>query len=330
MKVCPRCQKTYSDDNLNFCLDDGTVLTQAGSPSTQESMPETVFMNQPRPTAPHTSFGNEPAAQGSWSSQPPPYVQAAPKKKSRMWIWVVGILALVALVCGGGLVGFVVYFASLDTNSNHSNNGNKIISSNNKFPSPGPNTNGSPKTTSSPDDSTAQNVDLSGWVKENSLYGITEFTNGEFFMASKQKGFYYVLVAPDDYSTDGVTTRVTLRNPDSGTSSMGYGLIFHSNPTPLTPDYAFLIDTKKLKYRVVRHEPQKEISMVAWTNSPIIKDGSQENTLEARDKGDSTELYINGQMVTSVKNTYAYKGGVPGLYSGDGVKIAFKDLKIIK
>ena len=27
MRVCPRCNKTYSDDTLNFCLDDGELLT---------------------------------------------------------------------------------------------------------------------------------------------------------------------------------------------------------------------------------------------------------------------------------------------------------------
>ena len=95
MKVCPRCQKTYSDDNLNFCLDDGTVLTQV-QPQTQDSMPETVFMNQPRPTAPRTSFGNEPATQSSWNAAPPPYT-AQPKKSSKTWIWVVGILAVLVL-----------------------------------------------------------------------------------------------------------------------------------------------------------------------------------------------------------------------------------------
>lgn len=325
MKVCPRCQKTYTDDNLNFCLDDGSVLNQAQN-QTQDSMPETVFMNQPRPTTPQTSFGNEPATQSSWTAPPPAY--AAPKKSSKTWIWVVGILAVVVVVCGGGLVGFVAYVASVaDTNSNTRNNGNKVVISNNKG-TPGPVNSSSPKTTTG--DSDAETVDLSTWVKENSLYGITEFTNGEFFMASKQKGFYYVLVAPDDYSTTGATTKVTVRNADDGNSSMGYGLIFHSNPSPLTQDYAFLIDAKKQKYRVVRHEPQKEISVVAWTNSPLIKNGSQENILEAHDKGDSTELYINGQMITSIKNTYAYKGGVPGLYSGDGVKIGFKDLTISK
>jgi hypothetical protein len=325
MKVCPSCHKTYSDDNLNFCLDDGSVLNRA-EPQTQESMPETVFMNQPRPTAPQTSFGNQSAAQGGWNAPPPPYA-AQPKKSSKTWIWVLGILAVLVLVCGGGLVGFIAYVASVaDTNSNASANGNRIFSTNKTTPGASPNL--SPK--SSPDDSDAETVDLSTWVKENSAYGNTEFTNGEFFMSAKQKGFYYVLVAPDDYSTTGATTKVSLRNVDSANSSMGYGLIFHSNPTPLTQDYAFLIDTLKKKYRVVRHEPGKEVSVVAWTNSPLVKDGAQENVLEAHDKGDTTELYLNGQMVTSVKNTYAYKDGVPGLYSGDGVKIAFKDLKIIK
>jgi len=326
MKVCPRCQKTYTDDNLNFCLDDGTVLTQASAPTTQESMPETVFMSQPRQTAPHTSFGNEPSAQTSWNPQASPYAPAPVKKKSRAWIWVLGILGLVGLICGGGIVGFVAFVYNLpDNTSNHGNGTNKIIANSKSTPGP---INTSKIT--DPDDGNAETVDLSTWVKENSAYGITEFTNGEFYMASKQKGFYYVLVAPDDYSTGGATTKVSLRNPSEGVSSMGYGLIFHSNPSPLTQDYAFLIDTKKQKYRVVRHEPQKEISVVAWTNSPAIYSGTQENTIEARDKGDSTELYINGQMVTSIKNTYAYKNGVPGLYSGDGVKIAFKDLKIIK
>ena len=30
MKICPRCQKTYADDNLNFCLEDGSVHLSAG------------------------------------------------------------------------------------------------------------------------------------------------------------------------------------------------------------------------------------------------------------------------------------------------------------
>jgi hypothetical protein len=27
MKQCPKCHQTYSDEQLNFCLDDGEMLT---------------------------------------------------------------------------------------------------------------------------------------------------------------------------------------------------------------------------------------------------------------------------------------------------------------
>ena len=152
----------------------------------------------------------------------------------------------------------------------------------------------------------------------------------ELVMGSIQKRYYYVLVAPDKFKTEAADTSVTVRNINNASSSLGYGLIFHSNPTPLQQDYAFLIDTKRKKYQVVHHEPQKETSVVGWTTSSAIKLGSEENVLEVRDLDDKIELYINGTMVTSIKNVYGYSGGVAGLYSGDGVKIGFKNLEIRK
>ncbi len=55
MKICPRCQKTYSDEGLNFCLDDGTILTQ--SATVDQSLPATIFLNQTPPTNPNQPFG---------------------------------------------------------------------------------------------------------------------------------------------------------------------------------------------------------------------------------------------------------------------------------
>jgi hypothetical protein len=226
------------------------------------------------------------------------------------------------------MIGFFAYVAStVDSNTvaNSTPANTKTVATNRSTTStPGPN--------STPDGrDNIQEIDLSEWVKDFSVYGTTEFTGGEFTMASKQKGFYYVLVAPDDYTTDSANTRVTLRNMDDANSSLGYGLIFHSNPSPLTQDYAFLIDTKKKKYRVVRHEPTDEKTVIAWTNSSVIKEGTQENTLEVRDRSDDKiELYINGQLVNTIPDTYGYKNGVPGLYAGDAAKIAFKNLEISK
>jgi hypothetical protein len=57
MKRCLKCGQTYSDDTLNFCLNDGELLIQQNSyepPPTQfaDDSPPTLLMNQPRVTNP--------------------------------------------------------------------------------------------------------------------------------------------------------------------------------------------------------------------------------------------------------------------------------------
>jgi hypothetical protein len=250
-----------------------------------------------------------------------------PKKSSKAWLWIVGIVGIILLLCGGGFAGLV--FIGMQADRNQGNNSTYPPPNNgrgNTSTSPAP----SPFSSTNTSSSDVETVDLSFWVKDTSVWGTTEMSGDEFLMAAKQKGYYYVLVAPDDYTTDGKNVRVTVRNVDNANSSLGYGLIFHSATLPLTKDYAFLIDSKRKKYRVVRHDTSRETTMVSWKDSSAIKDGTQENVLEVRDKGDTIELYINSEMVTTVKDQYGQPNGVPGLYSGDGAKIGFKKLEIWK
>jgi hypothetical protein len=272
-----------------------------------------------------------PPTQGSgpgWNTAPQQqqYSMQPARKSSKAWIWVLLILGLVVLVCGGGFAGLV--FIGMQQENNRNLQVNTSTPNSNKSTA---NKNGTTSTNGTNSSSARTNldtVDLEPWVRETSQYGNTSFKEDEFFMSAKEKGYYYVLVAPAQYKTEGSDTRITFRNVDNAPSSLGYGLIFHSNPTPLQQDYAFLIDTKRKKYRVVHHEPQKESTVVSWTSSPAINEGAASNTLEARDFPDKVDLYINGTMVTSIKNVYGYKGGVAGLYSGDGLNIAFKQLEI--
>ncbi len=307
MKICPTCRRTYPDDALNFCLEDGTVLTFASS-----EPPDTVMMQQPNFTSPNSP----PPTQGvvtSWDNKPQYSLQ--PQKSSRTWLWVAGVLGIGLLLCGGGLGGLFIIGIMQDTNQAESVN---------IGPKPPP----APPVT---DETTAvQKVDLAEWVRESSTFGTTEFRDGEFYMAARQKGFYYVLVAPKEYSTENARTSVKLRNVDSADSKLGYGLIFLSEPTPLTKGYAFLIDTKTRRFRVVHHEPKKENVVVKWERSTTIRSGSTENQLEARHKNDIVELLINGQVATSIRNLYGAKDGVAGIYAGDGARIAFKELEIRK
>lgn len=56
MKQCPRCNQIYTDANLNFCLNDGELLTQTYVDPPQGSyiddLPPTVMMNDARITNP--------------------------------------------------------------------------------------------------------------------------------------------------------------------------------------------------------------------------------------------------------------------------------------
>src|SRR5450755_1290072 len=57
MKHCPVCNQTYTDENLNFCLNDGELLRlMASEPRQQRSFlddsPPTVLLNETRVTNP--------------------------------------------------------------------------------------------------------------------------------------------------------------------------------------------------------------------------------------------------------------------------------------
>ena len=74
MKRCSTCNRTYTDPNLSFCIDDGTPLTAV------DPQDESTVVS-PRGT------GTDEAAY----RPPSGYVPPAPRKR-RVWPWVVGIL----------------------------------------------------------------------------------------------------------------------------------------------------------------------------------------------------------------------------------------------
>ncbi len=321
MKICPTCRKTYPDDGLNFCLEDGSVLTFVSA-----DMPETLIMQSPLPTNPATqrelpttrpgSFGNQQGTQSSWGNNPQ-FSMQPPATKSKTWLWLLGIVGLGVLLCGGGgalFIGLAIYNTPPDPNDpDPPINGSKTPV---KSPTPGPLSTGN-----------VERIDLSPWA-DKTEYGTTAYSAGELVMSSARARYYYVLCAADTFKSEAATVRLSVRNIQDASTSLGYGLVFHSNPQPLQQGYAFLIDTKKRKYRVVRHEPGKELDVVVWTSSNAIKEGSETNVLEVRHKNDVNELYINGEMVTSIRNTFGYNGGVVGLYAADAIKIGFKNFEI--
>ena len=118
MKRCPSCNRTFEEDWLAFCTQDGTTLIDE-SPAKKDEPPATIlapappppgnwqqqsgglgsgqFQSQPLSTPPPPSNLPQPGGFGAgqfqpqpgWQSPPPPYVQA-PKQG----------LAVASMICG--------------------------------------------------------------------------------------------------------------------------------------------------------------------------------------------------------------------------------------
>ena len=74
MKQCSLCNQTYTDDQLNFCLNDGELLRQVvGEPQQRpykDDSPPTLIMNDPRTTNP-ASWQSPSAPPAVWQGQQP-------------------------------------------------------------------------------------------------------------------------------------------------------------------------------------------------------------------------------------------------------------------
>ncbi|QQS41837.1 MAG: hypothetical protein IPM63_02510 [Acidobacteriota bacterium] len=311
MKICPKCGKTYDDETLNFCLDDGSVLNRA-EPAGASEPPPTVMMPgagqtsvQPpaQPTAPQVQHSSG----TQYSMQP---------RKSRTWIWVLVALFGVVVLCGGGFVGLIA-IGSID------DGGDQPPSMEDAMTSESP-----------PDKASDRKVvkreSMSTWPASLSKFDGLEvdFKGGELLINTK-KGFYYVISTGSEFTTADSTVSVKVRNPSGRSTNYGYGIVVHSDPEQvLKRDYAFVIKADNGTYRIVEHVNQQESNIVDWKSSDKIKRGTRENHLEVRSEGDKMHFYINGEFIRTVTDYSDFDNGVAGIYTSDDVPIAFSDLEL--
>ena len=126
MKTCPNCHQNYVDDDLNFCLTDGGILTPV-----LDEPPPTVLMNPARTT--NQNWSNEqPFSPPAWQqSQPLQQQQNQPFMTPTMVhgqdqtlptiALVLGILSLFLICCYGGfyfgLAALIVGFIGMSNSS---------------------------------------------------------------------------------------------------------------------------------------------------------------------------------------------------------------------
>ena len=118
MKRCPKCGQTYADPDLNFCLNDGELLTQpqespyGGNVSRPfaDDAPPTLMMNDPRATNPTGWTGGSsptPYQNPGMAYQPPQLGMANVRRPLDQTLptvsLVLGIASLIFVWCYGGL-----------------------------------------------------------------------------------------------------------------------------------------------------------------------------------------------------------------------------------
>lgn len=133
LKRCPTCNKTFTDQNLSFCIEDGTPLVPADTSGDDEA-PTLILRSagdaDSASEGASSSEGAVPAYQPPGSYVPPgssPNVSAGQNKR-RSWTWIVSILVIVLLAFAGlGFAG-VLLLPRMRTalsnrhNSNHNAN----------------------------------------------------------------------------------------------------------------------------------------------------------------------------------------------------------------
>jgi hypothetical protein len=326
-------------------LEDGTPLTtDAVDPNatirypatrdTAEPPPTEIYRPQPpvvspRPTTPAPAPPPPPQPQ-QWT--PPPTAAPPPKKKSNAIWWVVGIFAVLFIV-GAGLVGIVIFLASMSSNTN-TNNLNANTRNENRNSNVTANTNVSnvnANTNASIPNSLVDDFSQQKWGTGTSQYGRIWYDNGEYHMTSRERTFVVMYAPSDEYNTENATVKVTARSVNGDVPASGFGLMVHcaQSKAKQLEDYALLIyPSDDAAYEIIKHKDGVQSSVVTRTKSSAIRSGSAPNLLEVRIKGTELSFYANGQFLTRINDTENYKHGRTGFYTSDAYEVAFDDLSI--
>ncbi|MDT4898534.1 MAG: hypothetical protein QOH25_3611 [Acidobacteriota bacterium] len=347
MKQCPACHRTYTDDAQMFCLEDGAQLVPASfggnAPSSfdpnatlaynpgRETNPPPENLYPQMPQAPTPAFP-------SWSPTPhAPAVLSARKSNTKAWI--IGAIAAV-VVLATGIIALIAIIGK-NTADNSNKNSNRVVVSDtsnannaNSNPVNVNNTNRETVPTSSSvlkDDFSTEN-----WPTGEKAFG-SFYQDGEYHMKGKPKLYVYMFplsrAASDgmSYTTKDATVKVTARSVDGKSPEYGYGLIAHGkiNQKGNLEGYGFLIYTGSMPmYTIARFVDGVPNNMVNWTQSTVIRGGTNSNQIEVRTSGSQLSLYINGQFLKSITDTANYTEGYVGLYTSETNEIAFDDMEI--
>ncbi len=126
MKRCPTCQRTYTDQNLSYCIDDGTPLVSVAVDD------DTTVVSPSRSTTQDGEDRNAVAYR-------PPGAHVPPEtRKRRVWPWVLGLVGLLALVLAGIAIAAAFFLPALMRRGNSNETAIERSNRNSNLPTPTP------------------------------------------------------------------------------------------------------------------------------------------------------------------------------------------------
>ena len=126
MKRCPTCQRTYTDQNLSYCIEDGTPLVS--------------FSVDDDPTVVSPGRSTTPAGE-DWNAVAyrPPGAYVPPEvRKRRVWPWVLGIVGLLVLLIAGLAIAAVFVLPGMMRRGNSNETAIERSNRNSNLPTPTP------------------------------------------------------------------------------------------------------------------------------------------------------------------------------------------------
>lgn len=117
MKRCPTCQRTYTDDSLRFCLQDGATLLSASEPLSPGDSPQTLILDQrTAPTAETPGHVSHTTPQLSTPTRVSP--DAAPRPASSNRVLTAGVVIIAVLLLALVGIGAALLLSRGDSQGN--------------------------------------------------------------------------------------------------------------------------------------------------------------------------------------------------------------------
>jgi len=126
MKRCPTCQRTYTEQNLSYCIDDGTPLVEVVDDDA------TVVSPRQSTTADTSNDWNAVAYRPPGAYVPPD------GGKRRVWPWVLGLVGLLVLVIAGLAIAAALVLPAMMRRANSNETATERSNRNSDVPTPTP------------------------------------------------------------------------------------------------------------------------------------------------------------------------------------------------